>query len=207
VLIGIVAAWLGTVVVGMGLLFAYSVTPGDAAQAPAQWPADASLARDPDRHTLVLVAHPKCSCTRASIAELSRLMTRLQGRVRGYVLFIKPEELGADWERTDLWRSASILDDVTVVADPDGVQAGLFGAKTSGQVYLFSPAGELQFEGGITPTRSHQGDSVGRQRIVSLVTEGRSDRDSSAVYGCSLDDDASDDFWFAGLRSAAGPTR
>jgi hypothetical protein len=127
-------------------------------------------------------------------------MTRLQGRLAGYVLFVKPDGMEDDWERTDLWSSAALIDGVTVVGDPGGIEAAHFGAQTSGQVYLYAPDGELLFQGGITPTRSHQGDSVGRHRIIDFVTRRGADRRESDVYGCALSADA-EDFWLAGLRS------
>jgi hypothetical protein len=117
-------------------------------------------------------------------------------------LFVKPEGVSGDWERSDLWQSAALIDDIEVVSDPGGALAEQFGAATSGQVYLFDEKARLTFSGGITPTRSHQGDSVGRQRIVSLVTKGASDRDTSAVYGCSLDEDDASDFWLTWLRTS-----
>ena len=98
--------WLGSVALGMGLLMSYSFAAGASADAPAGWPAASKLQLAKDRPTLVLVAHPHCSCTRASIAELARLMTRLSGQLEGYMVFIKPEGLGDGWEVTDLWESA-----------------------------------------------------------------------------------------------------
>ena len=195
--------WLGAVAVGMGMLFAYSLTPGAAAQPPEIWPASTQLRLSEGKSTIVLVAHPRCPCTRASISELSWLMSRLQGQVEGYVLFVKPQGVGRNWEQTDLWRSASILDGVQVIADEGGVESKKFGAYTSGQVYLYDRQGALMFSGGITPTRSHQGDNVGRRRVVHYVTQGSAERDTSAVYGCALNDEVSSESWLLRLTAAA----
>lgn len=187
--------WLAVIALGLGLLLAYSFTPGTLAQAPPRWPASSRLARVGDRPTLVMVAHPHCSCTRASIAELARLMTRLSGQLSGYVVFIKPDGMDRDWERTDLRSSAARIDGIQVIDDPGGAEARRFGAVTSGQVYLYDKGGELLFRGGITPTRSHEGDSVGRRRIVDLVTMGVTDRALSAVFGCSLQKEPTRGSW------------
>lgn len=195
----LLGGWLVVVCFGMAWLFAYSAEPGTEANAPRHWPADTALQPARGLPTLVLVAHPRCSCTRASVAELSRLMTRLQGQVAGYVLFVKPPGTDDDWERTDLWASAARIEGVEVVSDVDGVEAARFGAATSGQVYLYTERGELVFEGGITPTRAHEGDSVGQQRIVELVTRGATDRGQSAVYGCELHEESREQSWLAGL--------
>ncbi len=150
-----------------------------------------------------MVAHPHCSCTRASIAELSLLMTRLRGRLAAHVLFLKPEGAAVDWERTDLYQSAAIITGVTVHTDVGGEEVQRFGAATSGQVYLYDSQRRLVFSGGITPSRSHQGDNVGRRRIVDLVTHGSTERDTSTVYGCSLSDRDPPSPWLSWFAKAA----
>ena len=171
--------------------------------APPAWPAGSALEPARDRHTLVMIAHPQCTCTRASIAELAQLTTRLRERVATYVLFLKPAGAANDWTRTGLWDDAAALDGVTVIADEGGREAARFGALTSGQTYLFDTAGQLLFRGGITPGRAHQGDNVGRERITALVEERDVSRALSAVYGCALGEASADDFWFSWLRPRA----
>lgn len=127
-------------------------------------------------------------------------MTRLQGKLEARVLFVTPGGLESDWEKTDLWQSAALIPGVEVIKDEGGEESARFGAHTSGQTLLYDGRGRLLFAGGITPTRSHQGDSVGRQRIISLVEEGAADRGESAVYGCALDDDEAKDFVLSRLR-------
>jgi hypothetical protein len=178
--------WLICVALGLGALAHYSMTRGQAADAPPGWPVGTQLSLHGQRHTLVMIAHPRCGCTRASLAELNRLMTRLQGRVSAHVLLSAPLGFDDEWAKSELWQAASIIPDTEVRVDLDSREADLFGARTSGQTYLFSPAGELLFSGGITPSRGHQGDSVGRQRIIDLVTEGTAERDASDVFGCPI---------------------
>ena len=198
--------WGIGIVLGMAALFVYSSSPGRAADAPARWPDGVTLERADDGMTLVVVAHPHCSCTRATISELAGLMSRLDGRVQAYVLFVLVDGAEEGWERTDLYRSASIIDGVTVVTDEGGEQARRFGAWTSGQTYLFDRDGALAFHGGITPTRSHVGDSVGRRRILQLVRGEGVERDRSSVFGCSLDEAEAESFWLPALRWAGSIT-
>ena len=56
---------------------------------------------DPARPTLVMLAHPRCTCTRASLAELAELMARVTQRPKAYVVFIKPGGVAEQWERTE----------------------------------------------------------------------------------------------------------
>jgi hypothetical protein len=180
------ALWLGAIGAGASVLWSYKSTPGAAADERVHWPAASRLRRDPARPTLVLLAHPHCTCTRASLAELAGLMRRLRGRVAAQVVFVRPDGMPAGWEKTDTWRTAQGIPGVTVWADPGGVEAARFGARTSGQVLLYGAGGRLLFSGGITPIRGHVGDSAGQERIVSLVTTGTADAATSGVFGCAL---------------------
>jgi hypothetical protein len=186
ILLAACALWLSVIVTGAGVLWNYESTPGVAAAAPARWPAGSRIKPAADRATLVMLAHPQCPCTRASIGELARLMTQAQGRVTAYVLFVKPPGFSDGWEQTDLWASAAAIPGVTVVRDDDGVEAGRFGAATSGQTVLYDAAGGLIFSGGITAARGHAGDNAGRAAIVSLLVNNESEQKETPVYGCPL---------------------
>jgi hypothetical protein len=180
------ALWLGGLAIGAKALWDYQSTPGAAANPEERWPASSRLARDPDRATLIMLAHPRCPCTRASLGELAVLMQRLRGRVAAHVIFVRPRGVPEGWEQTDTWRAASGIPGVEVWKDEGGIEAARFAAKTSGQVLLYDRAGRLAFNGGITPIRGHLGDSTGQERIVSLVTTGKADAATSRVFGCAL---------------------
>jgi hypothetical protein len=180
------ALWLGGAAAGLWVLWRYDNTPGVSAHAPKQWPAVSKLSRAPDRPTLVMLAHPQCSCTRASMAELAETLARVRNRPKTYVLFMKPATFADGWETTDLWRTASSLPDVTVVRDDDGVEARRFGAETSGQTLLYDERGTLEFNGGITGARAHAGDNLGRQSLVALLNREAVKRSGTSVFGCPL---------------------
>jgi hypothetical protein len=186
ILLAACGLWLSVIVTGVSFLWNYESTPGVAAAAPERWPAGSRIRPAADRATLVMLAHPQCPCTRASIGELARLMTEAQGRVTAYVLFIKPPGFSDGWERTDLWESAAAIPGVTVVRDDDGVEAGRFGAATSGQTVLYDAAGRLIFSGGITSARGHAGDNAGRTAAASLLINNESEQKETPVYGCPL---------------------
>ena len=178
--------WLTGIVAGLAILRAYENAPGADAVAPARWPDTSALVRATDRPTLVLIAHPQCPCTRASLAELARLMARFDGRLGANVVFLRPLDVAGDWDSSDLWRRASTIPGVTIVRDDDGVEAARFRASTSGATVLYDVQGRLLFSGGITSARGHEGDSVGLQRIASLLRTGKADRSDAPVYGCSM---------------------
>lgn len=181
------AAWLLAVGVGIAALGAYSNAVGRTGEPPQHWPADAGLGRVADRPTLVLVAHPRCPCTRATLGELERLLAQNRRSLQIQILFVVPSGMPADWADTDLWRTARQLPGVEVHRDPDGAKSRRFGALTSGHVVLYDRDGRLQFRGGITAARGHAGDNAGRAAILALLAgEPSVPPTRTPVFGCPL---------------------
>jgi hypothetical protein len=178
--------WIAVVVSGLSMLWAYDNTPGIAGSSPASWPADTRLALAADRPTLVFLAHPQCTCSRASLGELAEVLARATKPPKTYVVFLKPFGVPENWEKTDLWRTATRLPNVTVISDDDGREAKGFGASTSGQTILYASSGALLFTGGITGARGHAGDNAGRASLVELLNRGGAARSRTDVFGCRL---------------------
>src|SRR5207248_1430213 len=82
----ILGLWLLFVAGGMFALEKYKSSPGAQAVAPSEWPADSMLGRVPGTATLVMMSHPRCPCTRASLAELDTLLSRYRDRLTSYIL-------------------------------------------------------------------------------------------------------------------------
>jgi hypothetical protein len=181
------ALWLGGIVAGIAALARYSLTPGTSRAAAETWPVDARLPREAGRPVLVMLAHPKCVCTRASLTELAEVMAHAKGRVDAFVLFLHPEGMDDGWEQGELWHLAERIPGVTVLSDPGGAEAKRFGAATSGHVVLYGADGRLRFSGGITVARGHVGDSAGREALEHVLNEGGAGGDTP-VYGCALED-------------------
>ncbi len=179
-------AWILSVGVGSSFLWDYQTRAGARAEVPRGWPVASSLARSVDRPTLVMLAHPRCPCTRASIEELAKLMAWCADLVDASVLFYAPAEGETGFEQTDLWASAERIPGVRVVCDRGGREAELFGAETSGHVLLYGSSGELLFSGGITASRGHAGDNAGRATIAALVGGEAAENAEGPVFGCSL---------------------
>jgi hypothetical protein len=181
-----VVLWLAVVAAGLAIVAAYDNRPGVSARPAASWPDESRLARTADRPTLVMVVHPRCDCSRASVAELAELMARATVRPRAYVALLKPSGLSEDWDVTGIRQAATRIPGVKVIRDEGGREARSFGAQTSGQTYLYDAGGRLLFTGGITAARGHAGDSVGRAAILSLLNHEPASVPTSSVFGCSL---------------------
>ena len=182
-----VLAWAIAVGAGMTGMLRYQMTASIEAQiVPGKWPDDASIQRDSHRATLVMMLHPQCPCSRASLHELGELMARADGRLDAQVLFIEPANAPADWLNGDLWNQAKAIPNVAVSIDKDGKDAAAFGATTSGQVAVYDASGTMRFKGGITAGRGHEGDNAGYLAILSLIRDGSTQVVATPVYGCSL---------------------
>lgn len=182
------ALWTAAVAFGVSRMLAYETSPGIAASAPSQWPADSRINLSADHATMIMVAHPRCPCTRASMGELAKLMASIHGRVTVYVLFVKPAGMTENWEKTDLWREAEEIPGVTPLCDEGGSEATRFRAETSGQVILYDARGRLLFQGGITTGRGRAGDNRGADAICSLLNGATADKATSPVFGCPVFD-------------------
>jgi hypothetical protein len=183
-----IVVWLAAVCAGTVGMVVHQTTPGDSGETPERWPETSSLPARDGEPSLLMFVHPHCPCSRASLRELSRLMTRLRGLVRPVVVMIRPDGEPGNWERTDLWDIAEQVVDARVVVDADGSEASRFGAATSGHVVVYDRDGVLRFSGGITAGRSHGGDSAGRREILAWFETAQSATSAAkaTVFGCGL---------------------
>ncbi|MFZ1218278.1 MAG: hypothetical protein WAO00_03250 [Chthoniobacterales bacterium] len=178
--------WVAALGYGMQVLWKYETTPGPSASVASDWPSGSIVPRQPDKPTLLMVAHPHCPCTRASIAELAQIMAHAPDGTTASVLFVKPSGAGSDWDDTDLRRSAAAIPGVSVTTDENGVEAARFGAETSGHTLVFDRSGTLLFSGGITGTRGHAGANAGESAVLAALRQQTPGRGRTSVFGCLL---------------------
>src|SRR5205823_13803569 len=112
--------WLGLLCYGVWVVREHDNRAGTGAHVPGRWPAHSALVQATDRPTLIVLAHPPCTSTRTRFDELAEVLARSPKAPKTYVLFLRPSNVDARWEQTDLWRRASALPGVTVLRDDDG---------------------------------------------------------------------------------------
>ncbi|MGH7857922.1 MAG: RedB protein [Candidatus Binatia bacterium] len=186
ILLAATLVWLLLVGTGLKALWSYSLAPGEGGRTPELWPAESRLPPPARRPNLVVLAHPQCACSRATVGELALLMARVHDRVSAHVLFLEPEGADESWVKSDLWERAAAIPGVTVWKDEGGRESERFGAATSGQTVLYDRDGRLRFSGGITAARGHSGDNAGRSTLTALLLDGAAGRPRTPVFGCSL---------------------
>lgn len=179
------AAWLLMLGLGLPPFLSYENTAGRGGNAPLEWPADSALGRARGLPTLVMMMHPRCPCSRASLSELALLLAEARGRVSADVVFVRPPGLAWERERGESWDVAASIPGVRVSVDEGGVEARRFGSETSGQVMLYGSDGRLRFSGGITAARGHEGDNMGLRAVAALLTDGDG-VGGTPVFGCPI---------------------
>ena len=178
--------WGSLLVVGFLFLAQEEFTPVEVSIPMTLFPPGSAVRLVSDKLTLVLFVHPHCPCTRASLHELDGLLAETQNRVSATVVFTIPDGVSPGWEQGDLWNSATNIPGLRVITDQGGGEAHQFDVEGSGHVLLYAPSGKLLFSGGITSSRGHEGDNVGRSAIVSFVLNGHARVSHTPVFGCSL---------------------
>jgi hypothetical protein len=183
------ALWAIAVGVGWAMMTDYEFRGFDqASKAVAQWPVGL-VERSLNRPTLVMCLHPKCPCSQATLSELERLLARpAVAAMRPVVLAVMtlPTDADGTWTNTLLIDRCRRLPEVRVELDRGGRIAAAFGAATSGEVLLFDAAGGLQFAGGVTVSRGHEGTSAGSDALAALLAGTPTATVSTPVFGCRL---------------------
>jgi hypothetical protein len=169
---------------GFVLLARYDQTPG------ASRPLEASLVGtglqpEPGKALLVAVLHPKCACSRATMAELAKILSHAQGKCSATALFYRPAGEAIEWVQSDLWKTAKQLGCETRL-DEDGKIAERLGVFTSGHILVFDAQGTLRFSGGITASRGHEGDNLGEEAVLAILRGEHPERAQQPVFGCGV---------------------
>jgi hypothetical protein len=178
--------WLAVLGGGMAWFDHYMAAAGPQIIAPSDLPSKSGLPSVPGRDTLVMVVHPQCPCSRASLAELDRLMSASSSHLTADVVFVQYAGVSNQWSKSDNWRQAAAIPGVHVLLDPNGILARRLGALTSGQSYLYSPTGRLLFQGGLTGGRGEEGDNAGLSAVNALLAGKTPARTHTLVFGCPL---------------------
>ncbi|HTV00988.1 MAG TPA: hypothetical protein VMF13_10635, partial [Luteitalea sp.] len=176
--------WIAVVAVGFLLLQRYNATPGPSAVIASAWP-EGVLDRDRTRPTVLLVMHPECPCSRASLGEFARVLARRRGRVAAQVLIAIPPGM-PDAAAGDLVRQAQAIPGVLVTFDADARRTAAFGPLVSGHTLLYGRNGALLFEGGITASRGHAGDNVNEDALIAAIDGEPRTAHRAPVFGCLL---------------------
>src|SRR5687767_7468351 len=95
--IGTHLVWFVAAVFGFWCLWSYSMKPGQSDRSPVAWPKESKIARSTGLPTLLLFLHPKCPCSRATLAELAQITTKSEKELDTQVIFVAPPGADTKW--------------------------------------------------------------------------------------------------------------
>lgn len=190
-LVAIATLWVGSIAAGSWLMLQHAFGQGDSAPAPHRLSSELadSVAFRQRPLTLVVAVHPNCPCTGATLEQLDRFLTRHPQSAQVVALFwVEDEETNpAALETNRYWKRVSKMEAANAAIDPQGKRAAQFGALVSGAVAAYDRSGVLRFQGGLTPSRGHDGPSRGLDILESIARgEPVGDTKTTPSFGCSL---------------------
>lgn len=163
----------------------YDTTPSKGIDPTSEWPAHSLISRS-NGWSLVVALHPKCPCSRATVAELERLLANCDKKLNAVLLFDHPEQFGSEWVHSELWNYAAHIPQTTLIDDMNGRETDLFHATVSGETFLYDPHGRLAFHGGLTESRGHEGDNWEENAILQLVRGAKVPVHQGPIFGCTI---------------------
>jgi hypothetical protein len=195
-----------TTIGGLLALTAFESTPGEGGAVPTIWPHSSNIKIHGDRPELLVFAHPSCGCTNATVSELARVEASRPAKLPLLAVTFVVFRPGKDstWQLDSLKSRTVGIPNARFVWDDGGAEAKRFGAGTSGVVMLYGADGRLQFHGGITGARGHEGENFGLSELRGLLQTSRGSvirAESSKVFGCAL---ASTSFLAENVRTISG---
>lgn len=136
---------------------------------------------------LLVFVHPKCPCTRATIDALAELVASHDtSRVTIDVFFYRPLDASDDFLATNTFRRTARIPGIRMHTDVNGAMAARADARTSGAVRFYDSSARLRFQGGLTPSRGHAGDSAALVNLRALVRGEGAATLTSPVFGCAI---------------------
>jgi hypothetical protein len=160
-------------------------TAGSSGNPRTHLPTELRAAAGKDAFVLVMLAHPNCPCTRASLIELERLTARVRGRLATFVILSRPGASVEELHASPMGKAAAKIPGVSVIPQPL-LASEAFAGETSGQTLLYEPGGILVYSGGITRGRGHQGDNAGADAVVARVAGRTRELLRLPAFGCPL---------------------
>lgn len=186
------AFWTLAVTAGAVALLNHSFDGEQTMHAPSAWPEVlGTFNPEGDALTIVMAAHPQCSCTRASLAQLERLLARFPQQMHALVcVYQMPGQKAQAVQQSAFWKHLEALPGVEPKLDPEGTITALLGAEVSGSVAAFNRTGTLVFQGGLTASRGHEGPSLAIDHLAQLASGHVPEKGavaSAPVFGCRFE--------------------
>ena len=179
---------IGIIVSGSVKILDYSNRPGESGDVPERILKLNELenALSPSAPTLLLFLHPHCPCTKATIKNLDSVLNTSPDTVNFYAVAFCPLDETEQWVQSPIMNTLIEDLDAKVIIDHGSEISSAFGIKCSGHILLYSDRGELQFDGGITSSRGHEGYCLPQNDLQKILSNDAEQPVHWPVFGCPL---------------------
>ena len=134
---------------------------------------------------MVVFLHPHCPCSRATLDAIKEILKNRSASIQINAVFVVPPEVQSGWEESPLLEECRSIPGIVTSLDFGGKESNLFGAKTSGDVFIFNSQGKVIFSGGITNGRGQVWTDRERETFESALTS-PNHIEHAPTYGCAL---------------------
>ncbi len=180
-------SWLLLLPAAICVQLRYDSLPGIAAVPKTAWPAASKIKYSTITNTLVMVLHPRCPCSRASVQQVASMMNTTNPP-KCIFLFYTPSIFAKGWEKTDIWNQASEIPDSVLISDIDGRETKTSEHPHPDRPTFFDRQGFLRYSGGLTEGRGHQGECRNLEAAIKALNDSHKPTTFGAVYGCPVVD-------------------
>lgn len=183
----LIAVWGVVAVYGLIQLYVFQATPGEAAEINVLKEMASPDNNSVQQTKLILFGHPRCPCMRTSLTQLKELVLASPDKVQVKIVFVCPQNGHEDWMKSATTKLAFEVPNAQVIWDRGAKVTDAFGARTSGHLLAFDARGDLKFNGGITSSRGHVGESAGATKLRDILQGKTTGTEFKApVFGCRL---------------------
>lgn len=148
-----------------------------------QWSEVKEIPLSFEQPNLVMFLHSNCDCSLATLEELKKIHDSHKGSFKvNFLVAVYQQDKGPK----EFWSLLEKFPAASVILDEGGKVAARIGAKTSGVTYLIDQDKRVVFQGGLTPSRGHRGETSGQKFISQWIQDQRPVTFYEKVFGCIL---------------------
>lgn len=182
-------AWGCGLGLGMLAMVRFELQAGKAGTPPSYLPSVVAPPAERAAGTVIVFIHPECACSQATLTNLRDIASELPS-ARFVVEFESEGKSAHAILSSSNYRLAADIRSAEIEIDY-GTKAKVFHAQTSGETFVYSPAGELLYSGGITASRGEPGSNVGLDAIVDCLRHRSPKVRHMPTFGCALTSETS----------------
>jgi hypothetical protein len=139
------------------------------------------------QRVLFFFIHPKCSCTLASIDEFKDLLKDEYKDIKIVAIVSTRSSVDNEFMYSESTNLIKELNQVEIFYDIGAIETQKLGIKTSGHLLFYDSLGNLLYSGGITVSRGHRGESVGKMELSRRMKSSNNYQKYMAdAYGCGF---------------------